>query len=150
MASLFSSAAVTLVLPLPFLHCCGQPPTAFHRFWNHCPTTTQIFNNLLQTPTIQIWPKGLELWLKGRSFLDHSGFGGKVNMFQTAFYQKRPQESLVLGYRLCFSLKTPSPNPTSTTAVLRSLYSRSVGYARKSSRTTIKIILCRSCAPLLH
>lgn len=57
----------------------AQHTTAFHSFWNHCLATTQIFNNLLQAPTIQIWFKGSELWLKARSLLDHFGSGRKVN-----------------------------------------------------------------------
>lgn len=45
----------------------AQHSATFHRLWNHCAATTQIFNNLLQAPIIQIWFKYQTLWLKVRS-----------------------------------------------------------------------------------
>lgn len=129
----------------------AQQSAAFHRLWNHCPATAQIFNNnLLQAPTIQIWLKGLELWLKARSFLDPSGLGGKMSKFQTAFYPEKLPKSLVLGSLLFFSMKTP-PARTSRTTVLRFAVSTHCGsYTRKASRTITKIILSslRVLAPL--
>lgn len=50
---------------------------------NHCPATTQTFNNLPQTLTIQIWFKYSVLWLEARPLQITLVWVEKLTSFKT-------------------------------------------------------------------
>lgn len=122
----------------------------FHRLWNRCPATAQIFNNLLQAPKIQIWLKSFRALVEDKVFSGPLWFGWESEQVPDCTLPKKAAE--VSGSRLPPVLQYEnSPARTSRTTVPRCAVSTLCGsYTRKASRTMTKIILSslRVLAPL--